>query len=135
MRDFERLTMRINGGEEIVLVDGEKYQNFEKLREAAGRDYEALNDDLMDGRHANGNEFTVMIQNDDGTTTEIAFEYEPAIWYAVQRTREDDWGTGSTELEDAIAMLREQGRGLIAVIEQGPDPVCVEEILFEEVAE
>lgn len=135
MRDFERLTMRINGGEEIVLVDGEKYQNFEKLREAAGRFYDDLNDDLMDGRHANGNKYTVMIQYEDGTATEIAFRYEPAIWYAVQRSREDDWGTGSTELEDAIAMLREQGSGLIAVIEQGPDPVCVEEILFEEVAE
>ena len=133
MRDFEKLTMRINGGEEITLVDGEKFENFEILREAAGSDYENLNDDLMNGRHANGNDFTVIVWNEDGSTTEIAFHYEPAIWYAVQETKEDDWGTGSSDLEEALAMLREQGRGLIAVIEEGPDPVCIEEIPFDAV--
>ena len=57
-----------------------------------------------------------------------------AKWYAVQETREDDWGTGSYDYEEAAQMLKDQGHGLIAVIDEGNDPseaVCVEEIEFD----
>ena len=57
-------------------------------------------------------------------------------WYAVQESREDDWGTGSYDYEEAVQMLKEQGYGLIAVIDEGNDPseaLCVEEIEYEEV--
>ena len=57
-------------------------------------------------------------------------------WYAVQTDRTDDWGTGSYDYDEAVQMLKEQGYGLIAVIDEGRNPseaLCVEEIEFEEV--
>lgn len=50
-------------------------------------------------------------------------------WYAVQETREDDWSYGSHDQETAIDMLREQGHGLIAVID---GDVCECEIEFSD---
>lgn len=61
---------------------------------------------------------------------------KPTLWYAVQTDREDDWGTGSYDYGEAVQMLKEQGCGLIAVIDEGNDPseaLCVEEIEYEEV--
>lgn len=52
-------------------------------------------------------------------------------WYAVQLTTEDDWGYGSYNFEEAKRMLEEQGCGLIAVIEEGDDPICVKEIHYK----
>lgn len=50
-------------------------------------------------------------------------------WYAVQRTTEDDWGTGSYSLEEAIEIAKQtEGASLIAVIEMGDDPVCIDEL-------
>lgn len=53
-------------------------------------------------------------------------------WYAIQRDTDDDWGTGSESYEEAVEMLRKQGYGLIAVIEDGPDPICVQEIYYND---
>lgn len=50
------------------------------------------------------------------------------LWYAVQETREDDWGTGSYSYNEAVQMLKNQGCGLIAVID---GDVCVNEIEYE----
>lgn len=54
------------------------------------------------------------------------------IWYAVQRDREDDWGTGSYDKEEALEMARKQRKEypdtLIAVIDDCDNPVCIEEI-------
>ena len=55
------------------------------------------------------------------------------LWYAVQRDTEDDWGTGSRDLEEAKAMAREQlaeyPDTLIAVIDDSSsNPVCIDEI-------
>lgn len=55
------------------------------------------------------------------------------IWYAVQRDREDDWGTGSYDKEEALEMARKQRKEypdtLIAVIDDcEKNPVCIEEI-------
>lgn len=52
-------------------------------------------------------------------------------WYAVQETREDAWDYGSHEYEKAVEMLKEQGSGLIAVIDEDSN-VCIEEIEYEE---
>lgn len=54
-------------------------------------------------------------------------------FYAVMADREDtDWGTGSYSLDKAIEMVKEKKDvypdGYIAVIEMGPDPICVDEI-------
>lgn len=55
-------------------------------------------------------------------------------WYAVMTDNDDnDWGTGSFDLDEAKEMVsRYKGNGYhdayIAVIDDGPDPVCVEEI-------
>lgn len=55
-------------------------------------------------------------------------------WYAVQMNAEDeDCGTGSYNLEEAIEMAKRYGEDAqIAVIEEGKDPVCVEIIKYED---
>jgi len=62
----------------------------------------------------------------------MTFE-ENRFWYAVMRDREDDdWGTGSYDLEEAKEMCRQYPEGYIAVIKEGADPICVEEIEKED---
>ena len=51
------------------------------------------------------------------------------MWYSVQESREDAWDYGSADYSEAVAMLREQGHGLIAVIE---NDTCIEEIEMED---
>lgn len=58
-----------------------------------------------------------------------------SLWYAVLEDNEDDWGTGSTDRDEAIEMLRKQGYGLIAVISDNGDPACIDEIRYEDIAE
>lgn len=54
---------------------------------------------------------------------------EKNYWYAVMKDNEDnDWGTGSFDLEEAREMVKAYPEGYIAVIEEGNDPICVEEI-------
>jgi len=53
-------------------------------------------------------------------------------WYAVQMESTDDWGNGSYDYNEAVEMLKEQGAGLIAVIDEETN-YCLEEIRFEEV--
>lgn len=48
--------------------------------------------------------------------------------------RHNDWDTGSYDLEEAKKMLKKYPEGLIAVIEEGNDPICVEEITYGDVA-
>lgn len=52
------------------------------------------------------------------------------MWYAVQETREDAWDYGSDNYDTAVQMLKEQGGGLIAVIDNN---VCVEELEYDDV--
>ena len=51
-------------------------------------------------------------------------------WYAVMANEnDDDWGTGSYCFDEAVCMAHMYGPdAYIAVIEDGNDPVCVEEI-------
>lgn len=51
------------------------------------------------------------------------------IWYAVLRDAEDnDWGYGSFDLDEARKMAKKYPAGRIAVIDDGDDPICIEEI-------
>ena len=54
------------------------------------------------------------------------------FWYAVQETSADGWDYGSHDLDEAKEMLREQGHGLIAVIEESENSVCVDEMAYED---
>lgn len=58
------------------------------------------------------------------------------LWYAVTDKLNDnvDWGNGSYNLEEAKKMLKEQGKGEIAVIDSPENPadsLCIDEIQFE----
>lgn len=52
----------------------------------------------------------------------------PVLWYAVQADSSDDWSTGSFDREKAIEMAEKWNYKLIAVVEMGTDPVCIDEI-------
>lgn len=59
---------------------------------------------------------------------------ESKKWYAVEMDRDDnDWGTGSYDFDEAVKMAKRMGAEIIAVIEMGDDPICVEEIYTDEV--
>lgn len=52
----------------------------------------------------------------------------PKLWYAYQTDADDnDWGTGTYSPEEARDWLDNNPTGRIAVIEEGPDPICVSE--------
>ncbi len=54
-------------------------------------------------------------------------------WYAIMSDpQDDDWGTGTYDYYTACQMLIRQGGGLIAVIQEGPNPVCVQEIFYDD---
>ena len=58
---------------------------------------------------------------------------ENKLWYAVMRDNDDnDWGSGSYDYDEAVEMVQKYipDGGYIAVIEEGSDPICVEEIRF-----
>lgn len=57
---------------------------------------------------------------------------ENKYWYAVMQDDDDnDWGYGSFDLDEAREMVKKYPSGYIAVIDDGPDPVCVDEIRRE----
>ena len=52
----------------------------------------------------------------------------PKLWYAYQVDADDiDWGTGTYDADEARKWLEANPAGRIAVIEEGPDPICVDE--------
>lgn len=53
------------------------------------------------------------------------------IWYAVQESREDDWGRGTYDYSEAVKMLEEQGDGLIAEIDEA-HKFCIGEFEYNE---
>lgn len=53
-------------------------------------------------------------------------------WYAVLKNPDDDWDNGSYDKAEAIEMLREQGYGEIAVIDE-EENYCDESWGFDEV--
>lgn len=53
------------------------------------------------------------------------------LWYAVMKDADDnDWGYGSYDKDEAIKMAKafNSPDAYIAVIEEGNDPICVDEI-------
>ena len=55
------------------------------------------------------------------------------LWYAFQTDADDiDWGTGSFDEAEAHRWLAANPTGRIAVIEEGPDPVCIDEWVGDE---
>jgi hypothetical protein len=56
---------------------------------------------------------------------------EKRIWYAVQEQSSDGWDKGSYNINEAVAMLKEQGRGLIAAIDE-EDAFCLDEYTYDE---
>lgn len=89
-----------------------------------------------------------LTEEEADATAEILFELEKSDrkseekkmsdrkWYAVMRDREDDdWGYGSYDIEEAKRMCldQESPEAYIAVIEEGENPVCVDEILREDI--
>lgn len=58
---------------------------------------------------------------------------EDKYWYAIMMDLDDqDWGTGTFDKEEAIRRVRDlrpdYPDAYIAVIQEGNDPICVEEI-------
>lgn len=60
------------------------------------------------------------------------YELDALTWFALQETSGDPWDNGTHDYEDAIRMLKEQGHGLIAVIDEDTN-YCAQEIAFDEV--
>ena len=54
------------------------------------------------------------------------------VWYAVQVDSTDDWSNGSYDFTEAVEMLKVQGEGLIAVIDEETG-FCEDEIRYEDV--
>ena len=52
-------------------------------------------------------------------------------WYAVRESRDATWDNGSDDYQTAVAMLKDQGHGLIAVINENSG-VCEEEIEYSD---
>lgn len=53
------------------------------------------------------------------------------LWYAVQKDSTDDWDYGTYDYYEAIEMLKDQGCGLIAYIDEETS-FCVEEFHYED---
>lgn len=53
------------------------------------------------------------------------------VWYAVQEDSTDGWDNGSYDYNVAVEMLKDQGHGLIAVINEATS-FCVEEIHYQD---
>ena len=83
-------------------------------------------------------EILIELEKSDRKSTrkEGSKSMEQKLWYAVMRDREDDdWGYGSYDIEEAKQMLTEEEspEAYIAVIAEGENPVCVDEILREDI--
>lgn len=51
------------------------------------------------------------------------------LWFCCQKDSEDDWGTGSFDLAEAVAICKDKGYTLIGVIDDNErDPFCLDEL-------
>jgi len=67
------------------------------------------------------------------TADELYNDFFEDVWYAVQVSSDDDWSYGSYNRDEAIEMMRRNGHGKIAVIDnKTTNPVCIKEISFGE---
>lgn len=108
---------------------GRTYEDHEGIWEVKKIDEELQQATVLNIEEGNineGKEFVVAI-------SEVAY-WLGAHWYAVEVDEDDnDWGTGSYDLDEAKEMARNYGpEARIAVISQGIDPVCVDVITQDE---
>lgn len=90
------------------------------------------NDNLKNAAQVLIDEAAAEIEAEEKAETEQAQtveETEPKKWFAVQMQSADEWDNGSADFEEAKAMLKDQGGGLIAVI---VNDFCESEITYEE---
>lgn len=94
--------------------------SFETVREARRAIRKDEEDDMREGTYEA--DFYDVVDENHCTVT--------GIWYAAMRDHEDDdWGTGSFDLEEAKRMCRNMGQdAYIAVIDDNDDPICIDEI-------
>ena len=87
-------------------------------------EYVVVEDEGMFWLH---NTKTGQAESDEMETVEEVEDWfkQCAPWYAVQETTEDDWGTGSHDLEEAKEMADRLGCDIIAVI---VNDVCEKEL-------
>ena len=108
-----------DNGDEFISFDTENKE--EAINQAKG-EWELLCD--YDRKH---NKIEVRAYADDDSSDYDTVEWRP--WYAVLMDADDnDWGTGSHDRDEAMGMAIRMGAERIAVIEEGDDPICVEEI-------
>lgn len=85
--------------------------------------------------HSTDAEDLKTVETEDELFEEQLAEVTPA-WYAVEMDENDnDWGTGSFDYDEAVAMARRMEAKFIAVIRLGDDPVCERVIDLTEEAE
>lgn len=79
MRNFKKLTATVEQtGESFVLFNGQEFENFDRLRELVGNDYEGLNDDLMDGiTELTGTSWSYNKYDFAEVALTIRFDFEP----------------------------------------------------------
>ncbi len=99
MKTFEKLEMIVNGGERITLVDGDKFQNFEKLHAICGSRYDDINDEAMDGPDANGRAYVKTIYKNGEAVSVILFIYDSGR-YVVNDSGEAVWMDAAVEMMD-----------------------------------
>lgn len=91
-----------------------------------------------DGEFISGSDFTPCAWPDTFCYHGKTYTMQPygnylAIWYALMTGPDDtDWGTGTFDRDEAFRRVREMRDdypdAYIAVIDDGPDPICIEEI-------
>lgn len=77
--NFKKLVATVKETEEtLVLYDGGEFKNFDRLRELLGKDFNGVNDDLMDGiTDWGGTEWTHTIYKDAEAVLTITFTFTP----------------------------------------------------------
>ena len=116
----------------VTAIDDEKtavYFNVDTIDEAREMDISNVYD-MTAATMRNEYPDRVFLFDQDSTEFET-IEPLPVLWYAVQADSSDDWGTGSFNREKAVEMAKQWGYPLIAVVEMGADPVCIDEIRVE----
>lgn len=74
-------------------------------------------------------------KDEDELIEDQLVEVDPA-WYAIEMDEDDnDWGTGSFDYAEAVAMAKRMEAKYIAVIRLGDDPICERVIDLTEEAE
>ena len=73
---YNRIDARVNStGELINLYSNGEFQNFEKIRAIFGKDYDDVNDNLLDGPDVNGREYTEKVYELAEEVESVTFTY------------------------------------------------------------